>query len=85
MTDLDEKELFTYLDPEQFIDRSVERFTQRVDTDSVSIYNFDRMILAAGGGSSPYSCLTMVRNVDVGRISAYYSRERHCHSYSFRL
>lgn len=49
MTNVDEETLFTHIDSGQFIDRYVERFTQEVDTDSVSTYDFDRMLLAEGG------------------------------------
>ncbi|WP_232688962.1 hypothetical protein [Halobacterium zhouii] len=49
MKNLDEEELFTHIDSGQFIDHYVDRFVQDVETDRISTYEFDRMLLAEGG------------------------------------
>lgn len=49
MSKLDDNELFANVDSGVFIDRYVRRFVRGLETDSVSIYEFDRMLLAEGG------------------------------------
>lgn len=52
VTNLDEDTLFEYTDGGEFIEVYIDKFTQHIETDSYSVYDFDRMIFAEGEGNS---------------------------------
>lgn len=57
MINLDNETVFANIDPGQFIDRYIDRFAQGVDTDSFTIYEFDRMIFAERSEDSLHGTL----------------------------